>query len=499
MATPGATKRLTREYASISKSPPPYITAHPSDRNILEWHYIITGPPDTPYEGGQYWGTLNFPPDYPFAPPAIRMHTPSGRFQPSSRLCLSISDFHPKSFNPAWEVSTILTGLLSFMTSDEITTGSVRASDAERKLFAQRTRWWNSTCGGTKTAASGNAAAGQRGNIVAGDGGAKFRHEWPDVEEENIKWMKEKNIDLATGLPRPKPTPAQQPACSPDVSGLRRRPGTSATVVQDAAQIARDAGQGWLSRNKWRVFFGCVMLYIMIARVLGDGAVTSSASTATPVNPRRLARVYKSVNIRAKVWLAMLDTTKSIPSLTKEAGGVGDDHRVAADLEKPETVTQAIKISGAKRAFIYLVHHASDHLHGAEFEQDNIAPSDVGRTACNVIVSGAKNGQKIMYLYGPEMLSLHESIVRIGKAPHKDVKITNLGPEEMYKGHLGFGMLSSFVDYMVKNMGIKGPDNGNGEQFPYYEERVRNVSLYTGKPPRRLEAWVRLNKAVFDA
>ena len=31
------------------------------------------------------------------------------------RLCLSISDFHPDTWNPAWSVSTILTGLLSFM------------------------------------------------------------------------------------------------------------------------------------------------------------------------------------------------------------------------------------------------------------------------------------------------------------------------------------------------------------------------------------------------
>lgn len=97
MATRAAHKRLTREYAALSRSPPEYITAHPSESNILEWHYILTGPPGTPYENGQYWGTLVFPPDYPFAPPAIRMHTPSGRFRCSERLCLSISDFHPKS------------------------------------------------------------------------------------------------------------------------------------------------------------------------------------------------------------------------------------------------------------------------------------------------------------------------------------------------------------------------------------------------------------------
>ncbi|KAH7380779.1 ubiquitin-conjugating enzyme/RWD-like protein [Pyrenochaeta sp. MPI-SDFR-AT-0127] len=276
MATQAATKRLTREYAAISKSPPPYIIAHPSEKNILEWHYILTGPPDTPYDGGQYWGTLMFPPDYPFAPPAIRMHTPSGRFQPSTRLCLSISDFHPKSFNPAWEVSTILTGLLSFMTSEEMTTGSVRASEQERKLFAQRTRWWNSTGGGSKQTSTQSSNSRGIGGIKAGDGGAKFRLEWPEVDEENLKWMKERRIEPTTGLPRPVQS-ASQPHCSPEVAGLRRRPGASATVVHDAAQIARDAGQGWLSRNKWKMVFGAMMMYILIARVLGDGAISVAA------------------------------------------------------------------------------------------------------------------------------------------------------------------------------------------------------------------------------
>jgi ubiquitin-conjugating enzyme E2 J2 len=278
MATPAATKRLTKEYAAISKSPPPYIVAHPSERNILEWHYILTGPPETPYEGGQYWGTLMFPPDYPFAPPAIRMHTPSGRFQPSTRLCLSISDFHPKSFNPAWEVSTILTGLLSFMTSEEMTTGSVRASESERKMFAQRTRWWNSTGGGSKQTAARGSNSNSRGigAIKAGDGGAKFHAEWPELDEENTKWMKEKNIDMRTGLP----VQTQQHApCAPDVAGLRRRPGGSAAgvgAVVQGGQVARDAGQGWLSRNKWRIFIGSVFAYILVARMVGDGAISGS-------------------------------------------------------------------------------------------------------------------------------------------------------------------------------------------------------------------------------
>ena len=46
-----AHKRLMKEYAAIKQNPPPYILARPSDKNILEWHYVITGPVDTAYQG----------------------------------------------------------------------------------------------------------------------------------------------------------------------------------------------------------------------------------------------------------------------------------------------------------------------------------------------------------------------------------------------------------------------------------------------------------------
>ncbi|RKF80052.1 Ubiquitin-conjugating enzyme E2 6 [Golovinomyces cichoracearum] len=266
MASRAANKRqLTREYKSISQSPPPYITAHPSETNILEWHYIITGPPDTPYHGGQYWGTLIFPPNYPFAPPAIRMHTPSGRFQPSTRLCLSISDFHPKSFNPAWEVSTILIGLLSFMTSEEMTTGSVSSTEAERKWAARRTIWWNSTGGGSWKDA--NIAQKGKGNVKAGDGGLKFRTEWPVLDQENWKWIKENNIDPTTG----KRIEDSSKSAILDAPGATK---LKSSEKQDVAGVALKSNKtggserNWIGRNKLFIT-GCIIFtYVLIARLI---------------------------------------------------------------------------------------------------------------------------------------------------------------------------------------------------------------------------------------
>ncbi|KAK7964500.1 ubiquitin-conjugating enzyme [Apiospora saccharicola] len=248
MASKAAHKRLTREY-----------------NNILEWHYIITGPEETPYYGGQYWGTLIFPSNYPFAPPAIRMHTPSGRFQPSTRLCLSISDFHPKSFNPAWEVSTILVALLSFMTSEEMTTGSVSSTERERKFLAARSRWWNSTSGGSQKGAG-------KGNVKAGDGGAKFRAEWPEVDKENLKWMAEHKIDAATGQS------AAAASCGPPGLGIAAGSGGQTQAVVDAVVQRRDAaGRSWL-RNKWIIGIGVILVYTALARWLGSEGENQSGS-----------------------------------------------------------------------------------------------------------------------------------------------------------------------------------------------------------------------------
>lgn len=104
---------------------------------------MITGPPDTPYEGGQYHGVLLFPADYPFKPPAIKMMTPNGRFKTNTRLCLSISDYHPDTWNPAWNVSTILTGLLSFMVADEHTAGSITTTNEIKKNLAKQSKAYN--------------------------------------------------------------------------------------------------------------------------------------------------------------------------------------------------------------------------------------------------------------------------------------------------------------------------------------------------------------------
>ena len=92
MASDMCTRRLTKELASLRKEPihNPVIRVAPNEANILEMHYVIEGSKGTPYDGGFYHGKLVFPKEYPLKPPSVMMLTPSGRFQPNRRLCLSM-------------------------------------------------------------------------------------------------------------------------------------------------------------------------------------------------------------------------------------------------------------------------------------------------------------------------------------------------------------------------------------------------------------------------
>jgi len=49
-----------------------------------------------------------------------------------------MSDFHPELWNPMWSIRSILTGLISFMNSEDITTGGVEASSAHRIDLAKK-------------------------------------------------------------------------------------------------------------------------------------------------------------------------------------------------------------------------------------------------------------------------------------------------------------------------------------------------------------------------
>ena len=139
----GAAQRLRIDLKRFNDDPTPLFLARPIESNILEWRFVMQGAPDTPYAGGYYHGKLIFPTDYPWKPPSVMMITPSGRFKTNTRICLSISDFHPESWCPSYTVGTILTGLISFFNSEESTVGSIDEPVERRRELAAASHDFN--------------------------------------------------------------------------------------------------------------------------------------------------------------------------------------------------------------------------------------------------------------------------------------------------------------------------------------------------------------------
>merc|ERR1712096_520363 len=77
-----------------------------------------------------YLGKIICPPEYPAKAPKITLITENGRFHTwKDGICLSISDYHGESWNPAWKVNQVVIGLVSFWLTNEFTYGAVELYD----------------------------------------------------------------------------------------------------------------------------------------------------------------------------------------------------------------------------------------------------------------------------------------------------------------------------------------------------------------------------------
>ena len=110
-----ATKRIQKELKDLMRDPPSNCSAGPNDDNLFRWTASIIGPGESPYAGGVFFLSINFPPDYPFKPPKVqfitRIYHPN--INSNGNICL---DILRDQWSPALTVSKVLLSVSSLLT-----------------------------------------------------------------------------------------------------------------------------------------------------------------------------------------------------------------------------------------------------------------------------------------------------------------------------------------------------------------------------------------------
>jgi len=115
--------RIKRDMMTIFQEPPPGMFIAPDEQDMTQIHALVTGPFDTPYEGGFFYFLIRCPPNYPINPPRVRLMTTGGgtvRFNPNlyanGKVCLSLlGTWSGPAWSPALSLSSLLISIQSLM------------------------------------------------------------------------------------------------------------------------------------------------------------------------------------------------------------------------------------------------------------------------------------------------------------------------------------------------------------------------------------------------
>lgn len=104
--------------------------------NIFEWHFSFTGIKASSFEGGVYHGRIILPRDYPRKAPSIDILTPNGRWEVAKSICLSATHYHQETWDPNWNLRTLVMALRGHMLAYPREIGGILATPEQRRIYA---------------------------------------------------------------------------------------------------------------------------------------------------------------------------------------------------------------------------------------------------------------------------------------------------------------------------------------------------------------------------
>lgn len=112
-------RRIIKEIEQLTNSPTEGINVTPIGDNLRYLNAIIIGPPDTPYENGNFKLEIFLKKEYPLEPPMIRFITKI--YHPNidglGRICL---DILKDKWSPAIQIRTLLISIRALLSSPNV-------------------------------------------------------------------------------------------------------------------------------------------------------------------------------------------------------------------------------------------------------------------------------------------------------------------------------------------------------------------------------------------
>ncbi|WFD39071.1 E2 ubiquitin-conjugating enzyme [Malassezia japonica] len=109
-------KRIIKETERLVADPAPGIQATPHEDNLRYFDVVISGPSQSPFDGGSFKLELFLPEDYPMAPPKVRFLTKI--YHPNidklGRICL---DILKDKWSPALQIRTVLLSIQALLSA----------------------------------------------------------------------------------------------------------------------------------------------------------------------------------------------------------------------------------------------------------------------------------------------------------------------------------------------------------------------------------------------
>lgn len=136
-------KRLNTELKEITDNPPENVSAGPVGDKLNKWTAKIIGPEESPYSGGIFNLSIEFPSDYPFSSPKINFTTKiyHPNINSSGSICL---DILKDQWSPALTITKVLLSICALLTNpnpdDPLDTGAANLYKNDREAYNRKVR-----------------------------------------------------------------------------------------------------------------------------------------------------------------------------------------------------------------------------------------------------------------------------------------------------------------------------------------------------------------------